>query len=108
MNMTKSLPFPLSAKQLQHIVQTYPTPFYLYDEQGIRQSARALLHAFAWSPGFTNYFAVKATPNPHIMAVLAEEGCGMDCSSLAELVLSEHGGVVGERDHVYIEQHTGD
>ena len=85
------------AIQIQRIAQTYPTPFYLYDEHGIRRSARALLDAFVWSPGFTNYFAVKATPNPHIMAVLADEGCGMDCSSLAELVLSERVGVTGER-----------
>jgi diaminopimelate decarboxylase len=95
MNTTKSLPF--TTEQLERIVQIYPTPFYLYDERGIRASARALLDAFAWSPGFTNYFAVKATPNPRIMAVLADEGCGMDCSSLAELVLSEHIGVTGER-----------
>jgi diaminopimelate decarboxylase len=95
MNTTKSLPF--TTEQLERIVQIYPTPFYLYDERGIRASARALLDAFAWSPGFTNYFAVKATPNPRIMAVLADEGCGMDCSSLAELVLSERIGVIGER-----------
>jgi diaminopimelate decarboxylase len=95
MNTTKSLPF--TTEQLERIVQIYPTPFYLYDERGIRASARALLDAFAWSPGFTNYFAVKATPNPRIMAVLADEGCGMDCSSLAELVLSERIGVTGER-----------
>ncbi|HEU5013426.1 MAG TPA: diaminopimelate decarboxylase [Roseiflexaceae bacterium] len=95
MNTTKSLPF--TTEQLERIVQIYPTPFYLYDERGIRARARALLDAFAWSPGFTNYFAVKATPNPRIMAVLADEGCGMDCSSLAELVLSEHIGVTGER-----------
>jgi diaminopimelate decarboxylase len=95
MNTTKSLRF--TTEQLERIVQIYPTPFYLYDERGIRASARALLDAFAWSPGFTNYFAVKATPNPRIMAVLADEGCGMDCSSLAELVLSEHIGVTGER-----------
>lgn len=87
----------LSEDQIERAAAQFPTPFYLYDEQGIRQATHALYAAFAWASGFQNFFAVKATPNPTIMAFLAEEGCGMDCSSLAELVLSERIGVSGQR-----------
>lgn len=83
--------------QIQRAAAQFPTPFYLYDEQGIREASQSLYTAFAWAPQFTNFFAVKATPNPAIMAILAQEGCGMDCSSLAELVLSERVGVSGQR-----------
>jgi len=93
--MTQHLPCPL--EQLAAIAAEYPTPFYLYDERGIRAQARALIDAFAWSPGFTEYFAVKATPNPTILRLLRDEGCGADCSSLAELVLAERTGIVGEK-----------
>lgn len=93
--MIKQLPF--TAAQLQAIAEQYPTPFYLYDAGGIRKAARTLNQAFAWAAGFTEYFAVKATPNPHIMAILAAEGCGMDCSSLPELLLAERIGLFGER-----------
>jgi diaminopimelate decarboxylase len=92
---TKTLPW--SADQLETIAARFPTPFYLYDEAGMRQAARTLIDAFAWAPRFREFFAVKATPNPVIMSILAEEGCGMDCSSLAELALSERAGVVGEQ-----------
>ncbi|HEU5088331.1 MAG TPA: diaminopimelate decarboxylase [Roseiflexaceae bacterium] len=92
---TKTLPW--SAEQLETIAARFPTPFYLYDEAGMRRAARNLIDAFAWAPRFREFFAVKATPNPVIMSILAEEGCGMDCSSLAELVLSERAGVVGEQ-----------
>src|SRR5512136_698312 len=91
---TKTLPF--SYEQLQRIIEKFPTPFHIYDEQAIRQNARRLLKAFAWNPGFKEYFAVKATPNPFLLKILKEERFGTDCSSLAELVLSEKAGVVGE------------
>ena len=78
--------------QLQEIVKTYPTPFHLYDEKGIRENARAMKAAFAWNPGFKEYFAVKATPTPAILKLLREEGCGVDCSSLTELMLSDRCG----------------
>ncbi len=75
--------------QLQSITETYPTPFHLYDEKGIRETARNLKAAFAWNPGYKEYFAVKATPTPGILKILQEEGCGVDCSSLTELMLSD-------------------
>ena len=81
--------------QVEEIVKTYPTPFHIYDEKGIRENARAMNKAFSWNPGFKEYFAVKATPNPTILKVLHEEGCGTDCSSLAELMMSEKCGIVG-------------
>ena len=76
-------------EQLKEIVKEYPTPFHLYDERGIRENARRLRDAFAWNKGFKEYFAVKATPNPFILKILQEEGCGTDCSSMTELMLSE-------------------
>lgn len=76
-------------EQLQEIVKEYPTPFHLYDEKGIRENARKLKEAFAWNKGFKEYFAVKATPNPFLLKILQEEGCGTDCSSMTELMLSE-------------------
>jgi diaminopimelate decarboxylase len=92
--MKKSLPF--TTEQLEAIAAKWPTPFHLYDEAAIRAHARELKAAFAWNPGFHEYFAVKAAPNPHLMAILKEEGFGCDCSSMAELVLSEAVGNVGE------------
>jgi len=79
--------FPCSADQIEELTQTFPTPFYLYDEKGIRRRTRELAAAFSWNENFRNYFAVKATPNPHLLAALRDEGCGADCSSVAELVL---------------------
>lgn len=81
--------------QLEQIAQQYPTPFYLYDERGIRENARKLYEAFRWNPGFKEYFAVKATPNPQILKILREEGCGTDCSSLTELMIAERCGFSG-------------
>ena len=81
--------------QVQELVKTYPTPFYLYDETGIRNCARRLKAAFSWNPGFREYFAVKATPNPQILKILQEEGCGTDCSSLTELMMSDRCGFSG-------------
>ena len=92
--MTKTLPF--SQEVLQQIASEYPTPFYLYDEAGIRETARTLNEAFSWSPKFKEYYAVKAAPNPHIVQILRDEGCGADCSSLAELVICEQLGISGE------------
>ncbi len=85
----------VTKQQLEKIAGEYPTPFYLYDEQGIRENARALNRAFAWNPGFKEYFAVKATPNPQILKILREEGCGTDCSSLTELIMSDRCGFKG-------------
>lgn len=82
--------------QLEEIITQYPTPFHIYDEKGIRENARRLKAAFAWNPGFREYFAVKATPTPAILKLLHEEGCGCDCSSEAELLMSERCGVIGE------------
>jgi diaminopimelate decarboxylase len=81
---------------IRKIAAEYPTPFYLYHEQAIRDYARRLCAAFAWNSGFKEFFAVKATPNPHILKILKQEGCGADCSSLAELVLAERVGITGE------------
>lgn len=85
----------VDAKTLRSIVAEYPTPFHLYDEQGIRDNARRLHEAFAWNPGFKEYFAVKATPNPTILEILREEGCGVDCATLTELLLAEALGFAG-------------
>lgn len=88
---------PIAPERIRDAAERFPTPFHLYDEAGIRAQARTLYRAFAWAPGFREFFAVKATPTPAIMRILADEGCGMDCSSLSELLLAERIGVVGER-----------
>ena len=85
----------VTRSQLDEIVKEYPTPFHLYDEKGLRENARRVNAAFAWNPGFKEYFAVKATPNPSILKLLREEGCGADCSSLVELLLAEKCGFRG-------------
>ena len=77
----------VTKEQLEEIIKTYPTPFHIYDEKGIRENARKLKQAFAWNKGFKEYFAVKATPNPFLINILREYGCGCDCSSLTELML---------------------
>jgi diaminopimelate decarboxylase len=89
-------PLPLDEQQIREIIREFPTPVYVYDERGIRNSARRLNEAFSWCEGFKEFFAVKATPNPHILQLLRKEGCGADCSSIPELVLSERAGIVGE------------
>lgn len=86
----------VTLEQIQEIVKTYPTPFHIYDEKGIRENARKLKEAFAWNKGFKEYFAVKATPNPFILQILKEEGCGADCSSMTELMMSEAVDIVGD------------
>lgn len=85
----------VTRERLEEIAAEWPTPFYLYDEKGIRENARRLREAFAWNPGFREYFAVKATPTPGILKLLYEEGCGCDVSSMAELLLAERCGIVG-------------
>ncbi len=82
-------------EEIQEIAKTYPTPFHIYDEKGIRENAKKVRQAFAWNPGFKEYFAVKATPNPTILKILREEGCGTDCSSLTELMMSDRCGFSG-------------
>lgn len=91
----KKKPF-VTLEQVQEIAKTYPTPFYLYDEKGIRENAKALSEAFSWNPGYKEYFAVKATPNPYLINILREYGCGCDCSSMTELMLAHELGVKGE------------
>lgn len=86
----------VTKEQLDDIVKDFPTPFHLYDEKGIRDNVKALQEAFSWNAGFKEYFAVKATPNPFIINILKKYGCGCDCSSWTELMLSEAIGVVGE------------
>lgn len=86
----------VSREKLAEITAQFPTPFHLYDEKGIRERARALHEAFSWNPGFKEYFAVKATPNPTILKILKEEGCGVDCASYVELLMSQKLGFAGQ------------
>ena len=90
----KKTPF-ITLDKAQEIIRQIPTPFHLYDEAGIRRNARALKAAFSWNKGFKEYFAVKATPNPYILKVLHEEGCGCDCATYSELLLAEAVGITG-------------
>jgi len=92
--VAKTVPFSLG--QIEELATKYPTPFYVYDEQGIREGARRLTRVFSWARGFKEYFAVKATPNPHILTILKEEGFGADCSSLPELLLAERVNITDE------------
>ncbi|MFA5357544.1 MAG: diaminopimelate decarboxylase [archaeon] len=94
--MNKDSDLPFTKKQMIEITKKYSTPFHIYDEKGIRENARKLYKAFSWCKGFKEYFAVKACPNPYIMEILKEEGCGADCSSLPELLLAEKVGIIGE------------
>ena len=91
---SKKLPF--TKNKTKEIIKEYPTPFHIYNEKGIRDTARRLYRSFSWAPGFKNYFAVKANPNPYILKILAEVGMGTDCSSLPELILAEKVGIKGE------------
>ena len=90
----KKLPF-VTKEQIEEIVKTYPTPFHLYDEAGIRKNANAVKEAFAWNKGFREYFAVKATPNPFLIDILKEYDCGCDCSSMTELMMAKACGMDG-------------
>lgn len=93
--MIMKTPFVTKA-QVDEMIKKYPTPFHLYDEKGIRENARKLYQAFLWNKGFKEFFAVKATPNPTILRILKEEGCGTDCSSLTELMMSDKLGFTGD------------
>ena len=89
------MPF-VTKEQLEDIASRYVTPFYLYDEKGIRETARRVNKAFSWNKGFKEYFAVKATPTPGILKILHEEGCGADCSSYTELLMADAVGFKGD------------
>lgn len=94
---TKKMKTPFITKaKAEEIIKEIPTPFHIYDEKGIRENARKLYKAFSWNKGFKEYFAVKATPNPTILKILKEEGCGTDCSSLTELMMSDKMGFKGD------------
>jgi len=94
MSMTRKA-HPFSREELEEIAARFPTPFYIYDESAIRRNAARLIKLFSWNPGFREYFAVKATPNPFLLKILKAEGFGADCSSLPELLLAEHAGIRG-------------
>ena len=85
----------VTREQLEEIKKTYPTPFHLYDEKGIRENARRVNAAFSWNKGFKEYFAVKANPNPALISILNEYGCGCDCSSYTELMIARSLGITG-------------
>ncbi len=91
---TKQIPF--SKTQIEKIIEQYPTPFHIYDEKGIREYARKFTKAFSWNPGFKEFYAIKSAPNPFLMKIMREEGFGIDCSSIAELVLAEKLGMKGD------------
>ena len=95
----------VTKEQIAEIVKTYPTPFHIYDEKGIRENARAVKEAFSWNPGFREYFAVKATPNPYVIDIMREFGCGFDCSSLTELMLARAMGA-GENEIMFSSNDT--
>ena len=88
--------FSLNDDVFVRAAEQFPTPFHLYDEQGIRARARRLKAAFAWCEDFKEYFAVKALPNPAILRIMKDEGCGLDCSSATELALAKACGFSGE------------
>src|SRR3989344_5428145 len=92
--MVKKIPF--TKVEIEKLCAKYPTPFYVYDEAGIRESARTPSQSFSWNTCFKEYFAVKATPNPSILELLKQKGCGADCSSLPELLLAKQIGMTGE------------
>ena len=86
----------VTKEKIEEVVKNYPTPFHIYDEKGIRENARKVNKAFSWNKGFKEYFALKATPTPKILQILKEEGCGVDCSSYTELLMSEACGFFGD------------
>lgn len=87
----------ITKEKAMEIISGHPTPFHIYDEKGIRENCRAVQEAFSWNPGFCEYFAVKATPNPYLMQIMQDYGFGFDCSSEAELVLSDAVGASGDK-----------
>lgn len=95
----------VTKEQIEEIVKDYPTPFHIYDEKGIRENAKALKEAFSWNKGYKEFFAVKATPNPYLIDILREFGCGTDCSSMTELMLS-HAMGLGSGDIMFSSNET--
>ncbi len=95
----------ITKDRVEEIVKEYPTPFHIYDEEAIRENARELQKAFAWNPGYKEFFAVKATPNPYILKIMKEEGCGVDCSSYTELCLADAAGM-GEGEIMFSSNET--
>ena len=93
-------------EKLEEIAKEYPTPFHLYDEKGIRENAKALKEAFSWNPGFKEYFAVKATPNPFILKILQDMGCGTDCSSDDRADAVKGMRLYGPRHHVFLQRYA--
>src|SRR3989344_2855246 len=91
----KTIPFTI--EQIQSLTKEHPTPFYVYDEDGIRHSVQKLFEQFSWNPGFREFFPIKANPNPEILRILKEEGCAADCCSIPELMLAEQVGLTGEQ-----------
>ena len=89
--------FPLEEAQLREVIKKFPTPFHIYDERTIRKNFKKLREAFSWAPEFREHFAIKATPNPYIVEIMGRDGAGTDCSSLAELFISEAAGITGEK-----------
>ena len=89
------VPF-VTKEKVEEIASKYPTPFHLYDEKGIRENVKNLKKAFSWNKGYKEYFAVKATPNPFLINILREYGCGCDCSSKTELMMAKTIGAVGD------------
>ncbi len=87
--MNSNLDLFFTHSEIEKLAEKYPTPFHLYDEKGIRDNAKRLNRAFGWAKGFKNYFAIKANPNPYIVKILKDEGCGADCSALAELLIAD-------------------
>lgn len=96
----------VTREQLEEIKKTYPTPFHLYDEKGIRENGERLMRAFSWNKGFREYFAVKATPNPFVIDILKKLGCGVDCSSLTELMMAKAMKLRWREDHVLLQRYT--
>jgi diaminopimelate decarboxylase len=88
--------FPVTFEELKQITKEFPTPFYLYDEKAIRENIRRLYKAFSWNTSFREYFVVKTTPNPFILKLFKEEGCGVDCASFTELILADSCGFSGD------------
>lgn len=87
----------VTLEQIKEITKTYPTPFHIYDERGIRENAEKVKKAFSWNKGFREYFAVKATPNPFLIDILKEYGCGVDCSSMTELIMADKMGFAQDK-----------
>src|SRR5690242_8134964 len=94
--MTTDRPIPFTLEQILAVADMCPTPFYVYDEVGIRNEIRRLLQMFSWNKGFREYFPIKATPNPAIVRILRDEGCGADCISGTEMMIAERLGMTGE------------